>query len=135
MKPSEVEAAQRMGKEISRVVYIRKINAMIVPFVFKTLHEVADGRALIDCGASENFIDIDTWKALKIGRFKLKKPIIVHNMDGTKNSQGSIKYYCWLKVKIGRKEEKMMFFLTGLGKERFILGYPFFWSFDPQIDW
>jgi len=42
---------------------------MIVPFSFKTLHKVADRQALIDCGASKNFIDIDTWKELKIGRF------------------------------------------------------------------
>ena len=56
-------------------------------------------------------------------------------MDGTKNNQGTLKYYCWLKVKVGKREEKMMFFLTRLGKERFILGYPFFWAFDPQMDW
>jgi len=70
-----------MGKEINRVVYIRRINAIIVPFSFKTLHKVADGQALIDCGASENFIDIDTWKELKIGRFRLRKPITVYNVQ------------------------------------------------------
>jgi len=126
---------RRMGKEINRVVYIRRINAIIVPFSFKTLHKVADRQALIDCRASENFIDIDTWKELKIRRFRLQKPITVYNVDGTKNSQGTLKYYCWLKVRIGEREEKMMFFLTGLGKERFILGYPFFWAFEPRIDW
>jgi len=44
------------------------------------------------------------------------------------NDQGSITYYCWLKVRVGEQEEKMRFYLTGLGKERFILGYPFFWT-------
>jgi len=135
LKPSKVVATQRMGKEINRVVYIRRINAIIVLFLFKTLHKVADRWALIDCGASENFIDIDTWKELKIGRFWLQKPITVYNVDRTKNSQGTLKYYCWLKVRIGEHKEKMMFFLTGLGKEWFILGYLFFWAFEPQIDW
>jgi len=40
---------------------------------------------LLDCRASEEFIDINTWEALKIGRFKFEKQIPVHNMDRTMN--------------------------------------------------
>jgi hypothetical protein len=29
----------------------------------------------------------------------------------------------------------MRFFLTGIGKDCFILGHPFFFTFNPQIDW
>ena len=29
----------------------------------------------------------------------------------------------------------MRFYLTNLGKDRFILGYPFLWEFNPRIDW
>jgi len=83
---------------------------------------------LLDCGASENFIGINTWKTLKIGRFKFEKQIPVQNIDRTTNNQGSITYYCWLKVRVGEQEERTRFYLTGLGKERFILGYPFFWD-------
>jgi len=31
---------------------------MIVPFVFKTLQNVANWKALLDCRASQNFIDL-----------------------------------------------------------------------------
>jgi hypothetical protein len=29
----------------------------------------------------------------------------------------------------------MQFYLTGIGKDHFILGYPFLLTFNPQIDW
>ena len=29
----------------------------------------------------------------------------------------------------------MRFFLTGIGKDLFILGYPFLFAFNPQINW
>ena len=56
-------------------------------------------------------------------------------MDGTDNSAGKIEYYCWLKVRLGRQEERMRFFLTNLGDDRFILGYPFLYVFDLEVDW
>ena len=73
---------------------------------------MADRKVLLDCGASENSVDINTWKTLKMGRFKLEKPIPVHNVDGTMNNQGSITY-CRLKVRVGEHEGKMRFYLTG----------------------
>jgi hypothetical protein len=29
----------------------------------------------------------------------------------------------------------MRFFLTDLGQDRFILGYPFLFAFNPEVDW
>ena len=56
-------------------------------------------------------------------------------MDGTSNSVGHIEYYCWLKIRLGKQEERMRFFLTNLGDDRFILGYPFLYIFNPKVDW
>jgi hypothetical protein len=116
-------------------MYIRMLTAMKLKFVFRTVSKTADECALVDSGASENFIDFEVWKGLKIGRFRLKEAIPVHNVDGTPNKQGAIDSYCWLKVKLGRKEENMKFYLTNIGKERFILGYPFLRTFNPAINW
>src|SRR5260221_11261199 len=116
-------------------MYIRSINAMKVPFEFTSVSRTANERALIDSGASENFLDFKVWKELKIGRIKLGKEIPVHNIDGTPNKMGAIESYCWLKVKLGKREENMKFYLTNIRKERFILGYPFLTSFNPEIDW
>ena len=44
---------------------------MKIDFTFKTKLMVAEKEALLDSSASENFINVDTWKRLGIGRFWL----------------------------------------------------------------
>jgi hypothetical protein len=55
---------------------------------FRTSQSKADKSALIDSGATDNFIDEETWKRLGIGRKELSRPVTVHNVDGTENKQG-----------------------------------------------
>jgi hypothetical protein len=43
-------------------MYIRKINAINMPFSFQTAHAMAKETALLDSGATENFLDQETWK-------------------------------------------------------------------------
>jgi len=38
-------------------------------------------------------------------------------------------------VKQGNKKVRQHFYVSNLGKDRFILGYPWFWAFNPDIDW
>jgi hypothetical protein len=59
----------------------------------------------------------------------------VHNVDGTENKRGKITHYCWLRILYGGKEKLQKFFLTSLGKDRMILGYPFLQEFNPKINW
>ena len=58
-----------------------------------------------------------------------------YNVDGTKNKKGSITHYCWLRVLYNGQQKLQQFFLTSLGRDRMILGYPFLREFNPQIDW
>jgi hypothetical protein len=116
-------------------MYVRRIKAMYTNFEFSMVRQVVKEQALLDSGASENLLDEETWKTLGIRAFELPKPITIYNVDGTGNKQGKITKYCWLKVKKGNKEHQMRFFLTGLGKDRFILGYPFLFTFNPQVNW
>src|SRR5712691_12430748 len=68
-------------------------NALKVDFTFRTVQKTKQERALLDSGASENFINIETWRMLGIGRVKLSNPITVHNVDGTTTRRGAIEYY------------------------------------------
>ena len=116
-------------------MYIRRLKAIYVNFDFLTVRQVAEEQALLDSGASENFIDKETWKTLGIGAFVLPKPVTIYNVDGTENKQGKITQYCWLRVIRGKQKHRMRFYLTALGKDQFILGYPFLYAFNPTIDW
>ena len=99
------------------ILYIRRLSVLKLDFAFKTISKTAEETALIDSGATKNFIDIEVWKALKIGRFRLAKTIPVHNVDGSINKNGNIDSYVWLKVKFKKEEKNMKFYLTSIGKE------------------
>jgi hypothetical protein len=44
-------------------------------------------------------------------------------------------FYTNLNVQMGTNSTKMQFFLTNLGEHRVILGYPWFSTMQPHIDW
>ena len=56
-------------------------------------------------------------------------------MDGTPNKQGMITKYTWLDLTINGRTQHHNLFITGLGKQKIILGYPWFKQNNPEIDW
>jgi hypothetical protein len=65
----------------------------------------------------------------------MKMPRRVFNVDGTENKQGTLTHYCLLRVKVRRKEDLQKFFITSLGGDQAIFGYPWLRVFNPDIDW
>ena len=63
--------------EVANEMYIRSLKAMQISFVFKKKLAKTDKIALLDSGASENFIDMRAWEELGIERIKLPRPIPV----------------------------------------------------------
>jgi len=59
----------------------------------------------------------------------------VFNVDGTQNKQGDIYFYADFQVRTGEQRTNMRFFLTNLGPQKMILGYPWFAAVQPKIDW
>ena len=108
---------------------------MNILFAFHTVQKTTNEVALLDSGATENFLDEEVWKRLLIGQFWLPKPLTVHNVDGTKNCTRKIEFYCWLKIHYQERLAWMRFYLTSLGGDDFIFGYPFLYLFNPDIDW
>ena len=56
-------------------------------------------------------------------------------MDGTENKKGKIKSYVDLEFKIGGRTFNERFYVTGLGKQKIILGFPWLQKNNPIIDW
>jgi len=92
-------------------------------------------KALIDSGATENFIDPRTVSRMKIPTKKLDRNQTIHNIDGTTNSAGNITRKCTLNIQVRRQTKEQEFFITNLGQDQVVLGYPFLQNFNPQIDW
>ena len=85
---------------------------------------MAEENGLLDTGATESFIDHKTVVRLHLGTQKLPTPRPIYNVDGTANKHGTITHVCHLLVSKGTQKERVPFFVTNLGMDRFIFGYP-----------
>jgi hypothetical protein len=91
--------------------------------------------ALIDSGASENFIDQRTVERWGIATKKLLIPVQVTNVDGTTNRDGAVNRYAILHVTRGNKSEELLFLVANLGKDQVIFGFTWLKAFNPKINW
>ena len=66
---------------------------------------------------------------------KLTEERRLFNVDGTQNRAGSLKYFTDVTTRTGEKATRLRYYLTDLGENQIILGYPWFASAQPQIDW
>jgi len=62
-------------------------------------------------------------------------PRTVTNVDGTTNQSGSITKYANLEFTYQEKKQTLPVYVTNLGRDRIILGLPWFKNFNPKIDW
>jgi hypothetical protein len=80
--------------------------------------------ALLDSGAMENFMNLDYAKYLKVPIQRLKEPRKLFNIDGTPNKSGELLYFADLQTQTGAQQNMLRFFLSNLGENKVILGYP-----------
>ena len=90
---------------------------------------------LIDSGAGGKFIDQNYAKTSGFEIFKLDSPLRAFNVDGTENKKGTIKTYVKLDLEINGRKNTTELLVTGLGKERIILGFPWLNENNPDINW
>jgi hypothetical protein len=108
---------------------------MTVCFYTHSIVKRAKGVALVDSGATENFMNLQYTRWLKLPIKTLAYKRNLFNVDGTENRSGKLKYYTDLEVQTGMNRTRMRFFLTDLGENKAILGYSWFAAVQPKIDW
>ena len=116
-------------------VFVNRLNSVQIKVAFSHYRGKAEEIALLDTGATENFIDHTTVIKLRLGMKKLPYSRQAFNVDGTLNRHGTITHACDLLVIKGNKKERQRFFVTNLGRDRLLFGYPWFKTFKPDIDW
>jgi hypothetical protein len=102
---------------------------------FHTALKETETKALLDSGATENFISPALVKRLGLKTQKSTKGIRIRTVDGTGHKDGQLNEFLWLTVHLGGKETLMLFLVASLGEDHLILGYPFLYHFNPSIDW
>ena len=116
-------------------MYSSKPDSMTISVQVHMWHKKTNTEALLDSGATHNFIDKRAVQALGLGTKDLRQPLWVNNVDGTENRAGRITEFCNLWLKQGGRISKQGFYVANLGRDRIILGHPWFRSFNPSINW
>ena len=116
-------------------VYITRYRSMHVPVSICTRYFMADKKALMDSGATGNFIHPTFAKRLGLAMTPLEKPKWIYNINNTSNKVGSITHSLELKVTTKGIDKVMRFLVTDISNEDILLGYPWLATFEPKFGW
>jgi hypothetical protein len=108
---------------------------MTVRIYLHSIAKRAEAIALVDSGATENFMNLSYAKWLRLPIKQLPQPRKLYNVDGTENKSGELQFYTDLQVCNSGQTHSLRFFLSDLGEHKAILGYPWFAAIQPKIDW
>jgi len=96
--------------------------------------EETSTEAMVDTGATGDFIDQDFVARAKLLTRKLSQPIPVYNVDGTLNEARSIREVVDMIMTYDRHSERILLAVTHLGKQSMILGFTWLDKHNPEID-
>jgi hypothetical protein len=91
-------------------------------------------QALIDCGTTGCFIDIEWVKLNNVPTHPLTNPIPVYNVDGTANDTGTITDIANVVLRYENHSECTQLAVTRLGKQSLILGYNWLRNHNPEFN-
>jgi hypothetical protein len=79
-------------------VYITRYRSMRVPVSIRTSYFMADKKALVNLGATDNFMHPAFAKRMGLGLQKLPNPKKIFNIDNTSNKSGMITHFLNLNI-------------------------------------
>jgi hypothetical protein len=108
---------------------------MHVPVTIRTSYFMANKKALVDSGATDNFMHPAFAKRMGLGLQELPNPKKIFNINNTTNKSGMITYYLDLDVCTNGTHKEMRFLVTDIGHKEILLGYPWLATFEPRFNW
>ena len=108
---------------------------MFIPISLDKKEKNVETLGLIDSGAGGKFIDQNFAREEKLETKDLENPLVVYNVDGTLKKTGTIRKYVNLPMTINGRKTTERLLVTGLGKLKIILGFPWLNEQNPVIDW
>src|SRR6266571_8633266 len=111
-------------------------KCIMLPIHLKTTDtmEESSTEAMVDTGATGDFIDQDFVDRAKLPTCKLSQPIPVYNVDGTPNEAGSIDKVVDVVMTYNGHSERILLAVTRLGKQSMILRFNWLKKHNPEID-
>ena len=108
-------------------------NHISIPLKIVHGEETVETKALLDSGAGGMFIDQNFTQRFPIRT--LDHPLKAFNGDGTENKTGMIWSYVDLEFAVDKQKFTERLYVTGLGRQKIILGFPWLNKHNPKINW
>jgi hypothetical protein len=105
-----------------------------VEIVTMNIQQLISFMALLDCGATNLFVDQGFVDRNRITTRTLSHPIPVYNIDRTLNEAGSINEVVDVILHYKDHSERVQFTVTGLRKQDAILGYTWLKEHNLEVD-
>jgi hypothetical protein len=111
------------SQDISHVI-VAAANERTLRFPVKLLigTQTVETTALIDSGATGNFIDLGLLSLANFPLKKLPQPIRAFNVDGTTNKKGTILWKASTRMLLSPEPEDIDLMIVSLGRRQIILG-------------
>ena len=123
-------------------VFVPRINALQMTVHFLHTGDTTTD-ALVNTGATHNFLSPEFAKQHSLQPLPLHHPCIIRNVDGTANKGGKITHYIDLDITTGdhpyhwfhKQKHQQRFYVAELGRDNLILGYPWVAATKLNLDW
>jgi len=92
-------------------------------------------KALLDSGATGNFIDRDFVQTKGINTRSISRPIPVYNVDGSSNEVGQISEVVDVVLCYKTHSKRTLLAVSSLGRQSMILGYTWLKDHNPEVNW
>ena len=118
-------------------VLVAPPNERTLRFPIKLLvgTQIIETSALIDSGATGNFIDLGLLSLTNFPLKRLPQPIGTFNVDGTPNRRGTILWKAHTCIVLPHGSNDLDLMVVSLGRRQIILEMPWLRSVNPHIDW
>src|SRR5882757_7437046 len=117
-----------------QAVFIPKERSIHAPINLRSLSIISKVDALIDSGATDNFISPAVIQHFGIPTRTMNKPWTIRNVNGTANKIGAVTEVADLILRF-KGTHHQTFYIVDLGDDHMLLGMPFLAATNPVIDW
>ena len=99
------------------------------------VNEVARIPVLVDSGAGASIINVELVKHYNLLTQDLPIPAMAYNVDRTPNKRRQMTKFMNSNSNFGDHIEQVKLYVSNIGKQNIILGYPWLKESNPIIDW
>jgi len=117
-----------------QAAFIPRKQSVHAPINLRSSSLISEVDALIDSGATDNFISPAVIQHFDIPTRQLNTPRTIRNVDNTPNKIGEVTHVADLTLRY-KGTRTQTFYIVDLGEDHILLGMPFLSATNPDIDW